>query len=272
MISVGMLKCVFPIGLIAFASACASPPHMVITGPSKEAPVEKRTETYEQYHSVSKHGLGVTKSQRQDHMDLADGKKIYYPGDLYHVVPRGSDTDYSMDLHDRYRSGQKVVTYLGAAAMVAGALVAGVGAAAAPEGEATTSVVVGGILIGGGLGIAFVGGGYLANKASVQRERAFASYNEDLAARLGICLSSDGQPVDCPPGEPPVAPASAPVEPSPPAMEPAKPPPASAEAGPVEAVVPPPSEEKPAVPAEKPASGAASAPEVQPAAAEQKKP
>jgi len=205
-VSVG--KTIFPslIGCMALGG-CANFPHVEVSAPNADAPLEERLEAYQRLSTTSTSAPMVVRvdPSHPAQITLSDGTQVYWSEDLLPVVSEDSPTAKAAQKANRIRTTAKTIGIISSiatlvgGAMLFGPVLASVISDREPSKGATGVALTGGFLSAGGIGVSITGQ-VKANTAARENAWAFGTYNLDLRRRLGICRTKSGDMVDCAPG------------------------------------------------------------------------
>lgn len=180
-------------------------PHVALSAPPRDAVYEERASSYEELRPLSLHETHITylrnsvpvgSARKTDYVQLASGKRVYYPEDLLPVLPQASPASEAARRSESARS-------TGTTMQVGGILliVGGTGLMISPvlddssDGINTTPLVLGGVVILAGAVLGLVGSSS-HQTANDEAATAFELYDRGLRERLDICLQGN-QLVDC---------------------------------------------------------------------------
>ncbi len=190
--------------LVSGALAGCAAPHVALSAPAPDAPLQERVSAYERLSPVHATHDPFSRSFRpisHESIRLSGGEEVHYAEDLLPVVPERSRTANSARKSaELRRSGAWIgnaglVVGLAGAALTFGAILPFAGGDREAPPVARTLGGVGVLAMVGGIVTMLVGKGKV-NKADDEQMWASATYDADLRARLNLCRKDD-MLVDC---------------------------------------------------------------------------
>ncbi|MGC4093363.1 MAG: hypothetical protein QM756_36815 [Polyangiaceae bacterium] len=203
----GRTGSVWVVGLLAL-SAAGCHEHVGLNAPAAQAPFDERVDAYKGLRPLSLHethitylqgGVPVGASRQTDYLQIANGRRVYYPEDILPVVDSASPSALAAQESESARSTGNTLM-----AVAGGGYVLGLGVMLYPvlqtrepgEGINTTPLILGaGIAIASS--IVYLVGRSFHSSANDEAATAFETYDDGLRKRLRLCREGN-QVNDCP--------------------------------------------------------------------------
>lgn len=183
--------------VLSLATALGCHEHVALNAPSSSAPIEERASAYNRLHPLSMHethitylhgGVPVGAARQVDYLQLADGKRVYYPEDLIPVVEPNGPTAQAAERSESARKTSYTLKGIGAGTIVLGGviMISPLLQSRDPgESMSMTPIWTGAaVMLAGGL-LSLIGGVY-SGKAHDEASTAFETYDSSLKANLGL--------------------------------------------------------------------------------------
>jgi hypothetical protein len=179
--------------------------HQELVAPDSSASIEEREAAYEQLKPLSYHETHITyvrgfvpvgTEKQVDYLQLADGRRVYYPEDILPVVPEDSSAAAAAQSSESARTTSTTLRALGVGGWVVGGVIAFVPFFTPRDYDEPinlTPVWAGLAVVGVGSILYLVGGGF-SSTANDEAATAFETYDTGLRERLGICSPTDRSP------------------------------------------------------------------------------
>jgi hypothetical protein len=184
--------------------ACA-PSHVNFPPPATDLTPEQRVDEYNHLVGTKEHWISQNGNMVQHSIILQDGREVYYPEDLIPLVAPDSATATHARKAASARTSASRWSLVGSLAFLTGLIVTFKSFDSSPTGTRIgLGIALGGLIAWGGVGT------YYKFKTTSQTHAAYEAFDDDLAARLNVCVAAL-QIVPCevvpPPWKAPAAPA-----------------------------------------------------------------
>lgn len=179
--------------------------HHELEAPTSAASIESREAAYEQLKPISYHethitylqgGMPVGAAKQVDYLQLADGRRIYYPEDILPVVPEESPAALAAESSRSARTTSRTLQAFGIGGWVVGTslMVAPLLSTPEPDGSRDLTLLYAGLGVVGVGSIVYLVAMPFRSDAHDEAATAFETYDAGLRDRLGICSPTDRSP------------------------------------------------------------------------------
>ena len=181
--------------IVAAYWLCACHAHQELVAPDSAASVAEREAAYGDLRPLSYHETHITYTRgfvpvgtekQVDYLQLADGRRVYYPEDILPVVPEGSPAAEAADSSHSSRTTGVTLQALGFTGMFAGLAISTVPLLLRdPEEDLNLTPVYGGLAVVGLGTILYFVGRSIYGTSHDEAATAFETYDSGLRQRLG---------------------------------------------------------------------------------------